>query len=149
MGACHHRHRVDKYLDTLLANQPISGGEATDHCQKVCAARWRTARVNSSPILPNQSQQSSFAVIGYAEAGHCRKSPMTSLTCRLVEDLNFGMQNLRPSNIKVIFQRPSCGSPNSGGFRFHCRYCPCACHCRSISPVSQHGTQQQTRRTPR
>jgi len=35
MGACHHRHRVNKYLDTLLANQPISGGEATDHCQKV------------------------------------------------------------------------------------------------------------------
>jgi len=33
---------------------------------KVCAARWRTARVNSSPILPNQSQRSSFAVIGYA-----------------------------------------------------------------------------------
>ena len=30
-----HRHRIDKYLDTLLANQPISDGEATDHCQKV------------------------------------------------------------------------------------------------------------------
>ena len=24
-----HRHRIDKYLDTLLANQPISDGEAT------------------------------------------------------------------------------------------------------------------------
>jgi len=35
------------------------------------------------------------------------------------------MQNLRPSNIKVIFQRPCCGSPYSGGFRFHCQYCPC------------------------
>jgi len=30
-----HRHRIDKYLDTLLANQPISDGEATYHCQKV------------------------------------------------------------------------------------------------------------------
>ena len=30
-----HRHRIDKYLDTLLANQPISDGEATDRCQKV------------------------------------------------------------------------------------------------------------------
>jgi len=30
-----HRHRTDKYLDTLLANQPISDGEATDRCQKV------------------------------------------------------------------------------------------------------------------
>ena len=44
---------------------------------KVCAARWRTALVNSSPILPNQSQRSSFAVIGYAGAG-CRRLQMTS-----------------------------------------------------------------------
>ena len=47
----------------------------------------RTARVNSSLILPNQSQRSSFAVIGYDEAGRGRKSPMTSLTyrdCRLL-----------------------------------------------------------------
>ena len=29
-----HRHRIDKYLDTLLANQPISDGEATDRCQR-------------------------------------------------------------------------------------------------------------------
>ena len=33
--ARHHRHRIDKYLDILLANQPISDGEATDQCQKV------------------------------------------------------------------------------------------------------------------
>ena len=30
-----HRHRTDKYLDTLLANQPISDGEATDHCKSL------------------------------------------------------------------------------------------------------------------
>ena len=24
-----HRHRIDKYLDTLLGNQPISDGDAT------------------------------------------------------------------------------------------------------------------------
>ena len=30
-----HRHRIDKYLDTLLANQPISDSKATDRCQKV------------------------------------------------------------------------------------------------------------------
>jgi len=35
------------------------------------------------------------------------------LVCCNVEDLNFGMQNLRPSNIKVIFHRPSCGSPTA------------------------------------
>jgi len=34
-----HTHRIDKYLDTLLANQPISDGEATDHCQKVTVHR--------------------------------------------------------------------------------------------------------------
>jgi len=28
--------------------------------------------------------------------------------------------------VLVIFQRPSCGLPYSGGFRFHCRYCTCA-----------------------
>ena len=31
----HHRHRIDKYLDTLLANQPISDGEATDRCKSL------------------------------------------------------------------------------------------------------------------
>jgi len=40
---------------------------------KVFAARWRTARVNSFQILPNQSQRSSFAVIGYAQ-GRSRTS---------------------------------------------------------------------------
>jgi len=34
-GCLYHRHKIDKYLDTLLANQPISDREATDHCQKV------------------------------------------------------------------------------------------------------------------
>ena len=45
-----HRHRIDKYLDTLLANQPILDGEATDHCKKVTSQDGWTARVNSSPI---------------------------------------------------------------------------------------------------
>ena len=30
------------------------------------------------------------------------------------------------SNVKVIFQRPYCGVPCSGGCGFHCRYCLCA-----------------------
>jgi len=30
-----HRHIIDKYLDTLLINQPISDDEAADHWQKV------------------------------------------------------------------------------------------------------------------
>ena len=32
---CARRRRIDKYLDTLLAYQPISDVEATDHCHKV------------------------------------------------------------------------------------------------------------------
>jgi len=31
----YHRHRIDKYLDTLLANQPISDGEVTDRCKSL------------------------------------------------------------------------------------------------------------------
>ena len=31
------------------------------------------------------------------------------------------MHNLRPSNVKVIFQRPSCDYPYSGGSGFYCR----------------------------
>jgi len=65
LGCSNHRHRIDKYLDTLLANQP-SRTVKPPIAAKICAARWRTARVNSSPILPNQSQRSSFAVIDYA-----------------------------------------------------------------------------------
>ena len=42
----------------------------------VVIARQQTARVIVSLFLPNQSQQSSFAVIGYAEAGR-RRSLMT------------------------------------------------------------------------
>ena len=34
MTITRHRHTIDKYLDTLLANQPISDGEATDRCQR-------------------------------------------------------------------------------------------------------------------
>jgi len=34
VGCDAHIHRIDKYLVTLLANQPISDGEATDRCQK-------------------------------------------------------------------------------------------------------------------
>ena len=47
---------------------------------KVTITRWRTARVIIGLFLPKQSQQSSFSVIGYADAGR-RRSPMT---CRLL-----------------------------------------------------------------
>ena len=33
-GYYSHRHRIDKYLDTLPANQPISDNKATDRCQR-------------------------------------------------------------------------------------------------------------------
>ena len=104
-----HRHRIDKYLDTLLANQPISDGEATDRCQKV---------------TPQDG--------GLPELRRCRTwseitNDVTDVCCN-VEDLNFSMQNLRPSNIKVIFQRPSCGSPTAVASGFIAGAAPVARH---------------------
>ena len=76
----YHRHRIDKYLDTLLANQtPRKAVPPT--IAKSRKQKMRTVRVIINLFLPNQSQQSSFTVIGYAEAGQWR-SPMT---CRLLQ----------------------------------------------------------------
>ena len=59
-------------------------------------------RVCVCVFLPDQSQQSSFAVIGYAEAGR-RRPPMT---CRLLQrritKFRYAKKT-RPSNVKVIF----------------------------------------------
>jgi len=52
-----HTHRIDKYLDTLLANQTARNAMPPTICQK-------------------GSAQDGEAVIGYAEAGR-RRSPMT------------------------------------------------------------------------
>ena len=76
-----HRHRIDKYLDTLLANQPISDGEATDHCQKGAP---------QDGGLPELIVARFCLTIGYAEAGRGRKSPMTCVVCCNAEDLSFG-----------------------------------------------------------
>ena len=77
------RHRIDKYLDTLLAVKQLG---RRCHWQltlpEVVIARWRTARVIISLFLPNLSHQSSFAVIGYAEAGRHR-SPMRCWCCNV------------------------------------------------------------------
>jgi len=82
IGGLGHRHGMDKYLDTLYANQ--TGWKALPTCHrplpKVVIAKWRTVRVIISLFLTNQSQQSSFAVTGYAKAGR-RWSP---ITCRLL-----------------------------------------------------------------
>ena len=52
---------------------------------KVAIARWRTARVIISLILPNQSQRSRSSAIA---------NDMSSAVCRIAK---YGMQNLRPS----------------------------------------------------
>jgi len=72
---CTHRHGIDKYLDTLLASQTAQKALHRPLPKRVIA-RWRTVRVIISTFLPNQSQRSSFAVIGYAKAGR-RRSPTT------------------------------------------------------------------------
>ena len=54
-----HRHRIDKYLDTLLANQPISDGEATDHCQKGALQDGRLPElIVAQSCLTNHSEAS-------------------------------------------------------------------------------------------
>ena len=84
--------------------------------------------------------QNGHAFIAEVKQLHCdwlcrsRTSEITNdvSVCCNAEYLNFDTQNLRPSNIKVIFQRPSCDVPCSSGFRFHCQYCPCGlyqCEC--------------------
>jgi len=54
------------------------------------------------------------------------------VVCFNVKYVNFGTQNLRSSNVKVIFQRPSCDVPYSGGllasgFIAGTAQCPCGC----------------------
>jgi len=108
-----HRHRIDKYLDTLLANQPISDGEATDHCQKDALQDGSLPElIVARSCLTSHSEAASLwlvtpkqDVVGNHHWRHWR------VICCNTEYLNFGIQNLRPSNIKVIFQQPYCGSP--------------------------------------
>ena len=60
-----HKHRTDKYLDTLLANQ---------------TSRKAKPPITTKRVHRKMADCPSFAVIGYAEAGR-RRSPMT---CRLL-----------------------------------------------------------------
>jgi len=69
---------------THPTHQLIADGKATDHYQKGAPQDGRLPELIVARSCYNQSQRSSFAVIGYAEAGRGRKSPMTSLTCRLL-----------------------------------------------------------------
>jgi len=100
-----HRHRIDKYLDTFLANQPISDGEATDRCQKVAPQDGGLPElIVARSCLTNHSVAASLwlvtpkqDVVGNHQWRHWH------VVCCNVEDLNFGMQNLRRSYIKFIF----------------------------------------------
>ena len=108
-----HRHRMDKYLDTLLANQPISDGEATDHCQKGAPQDGGLPElIVAQSCVTNHSEAASLWLVTPKQdvIGNHQWRRWRVICCN-VEYLNFAMQKLRPSNIKVIFQRPSCGSP--------------------------------------
>ena len=108
-----HRHRIYQYLDTLLANQPVSDGEASDRCQKVAPQDGRLSElIVARSCLTNHSEAASLwlVTLKHDVVGNHQWHYWRVICCN-VEYLNFRMQNLRPSNIKVIFQRPSCGSP--------------------------------------
>jgi len=86
VSECVHRRRANlrdiKQMNIYIPYLPVKRLERRCHrpLTKIEIARWRTARVIISLFLPNQSQRSSLAVIGYAEAGR-RRPPMT---CRLL-----------------------------------------------------------------
>jgi len=104
-----HRHRIDIYLDTLLANQPISDGEATDRCQRIAPQDGGLPElIVARTCVTNHSEAASLWLVMPKQ--DVVGNHQWRVVCN-VQYLNFGMQNLRPSNIKVIFQRPSCGSP--------------------------------------
>ena len=133
-----HRHRIDKYLDTLLANQPISNGEVNDHCQKGGPQDGGLPElIVARSCLTNHSEAATLwlvtpkqDVVGNHQWRHWR------VVCCYVEDVNFGMQNLRPSSVKVKnFPAAILRISYSGGFRFHCRYCLCGSDCCVACPV--------------
>ena len=80
----HHRHGIDKYLDTLLANQTTRKA-SPPIIPKVAVARWRTARVIFSLILPDQSQRSRSSTIANGVSSAVRRIAKC------------GMQNTQPS----------------------------------------------------
>ena len=110
----YHRHRIDKYLDTLLSNQ-------TSRTVKPPITAERVSRkMADCPVLPNQSQRSKSSVITDERS--------RSLSAHWPGLAGFFGHWL--AVVLVIFQRPSCGLTYSGGFRFHCRYCSCVVlHC--------------------
>jgi len=79
-----HRHRIDKYLDTLLADQTARKA-SPPIIPKVAIARWGTARVIISLIPPNQSQRSRSSAIA---------SDVSSAVRRIAK---CDMRNPRPS----------------------------------------------------
>ena len=96
-----HRHRIDKHLDTLLANQPISDGEATDHCQKGAPQDGGlTELIVARFCLTNHSEASRpWLVTPKQDVVRNHQWRHWRVVCCNVEDLNFGLQNLRPLNI--------------------------------------------------
>ena len=83
-GCSYHRYRIDKYLDTLLANQTTRKA-SPPIIPKVAIARWRTARVIFSLILPDQSQRSRSSTIANGVSSAVRRIAKC------------GMQNTQPS----------------------------------------------------
>ena len=101
-------------MSRYLTSQPnISDGEATDLCQKGAPQDGGLPElIVAQSCLTNHSEAASLwlatlkqDVVRNHQWRHWR------VVCCNVEDLNFGVQNLHPSYIKVIFQRPSCRSP--------------------------------------
>ena len=120
----YHRHRIDKYLDTLLSNQTSRTVKPPITAERV------SHKMADCPVLPNQSQRSKSSVITDERS--------RSLSAHWPGLAGFFGHWL--AVVLVIFQRPSCGLPYSGGFRFHCRYCSCVVlHCTGSEKLNCFG----------
>ena len=96
-----HRHRIDKYLDTWRSIKTAADPVATNHFQKLQSQDGRLPRLLFAySCLTNHSKAASLWLVTSKQVvGDCQ----CCVICCNVEYLNFGMQNLCPSNVKVIF----------------------------------------------
>ena len=95
--------RIDKYLDTLLANQQL-GRRCHRLLPKLVIARLCKLLLAYSCI----TNHSKAASLWLAMLKHVVGDHQWRVVCCNIEYINYSMQNLRPTNVKVIFQRPSC-----------------------------------------
>jgi len=100
-GCSHHRHKTDKYLDTRRPITTAADHVAIGHFQKSSLQDGRLPELLLAySCLTNHSKA---ALLWLVTPKQDVGDHQWLVICCNVEYLNFGMLNLRPSNVKVIF----------------------------------------------